>query len=160
MVRGAVEQILKVLLNLLQFHQPFLAALLVLFSFSQHRRSFLHFPLLAPFLPVLKNALVLISWSTARLSFHRRLWLLLLHHLKIPIQLFYLSVHEISWWVGCRRRRRNLWWAFVTFRAGAWCWSCVRDVVERLRSGLRKLFLLTRPCWRKWEVHHFAERSE
>ena len=75
MVRGAVEQILKVLLYLLQFHQPFLAALLVPFSFSQHRRSFLNFPLLAPFLPVLKNTLVLISWSTARLSFHRRLWL-------------------------------------------------------------------------------------
>jgi hypothetical protein len=34
-----------------------------------------------------------------------------------------LPVHGISWWVGCRRRRRNLWWAFVTFWAGAWRWS-------------------------------------
>jgi hypothetical protein len=36
-----------------------LVALLIPFSFSQHRRSFLNFPLPAPFLPVLKNALVL-----------------------------------------------------------------------------------------------------
>jgi hypothetical protein len=56
----------------------------------------LNSPLLGPFLPVLENALVL-RGQLLVFPFIEDCGSLLLHQFKIPIQLFYLTGHGISW---------------------------------------------------------------